>query len=281
MAVTIVGNLGGAVQLTGGQRLRGLRDALGYTMREVENGSLQVARRLANDEFSIPPSRLSDIETKGVVPSIFRLYTLAAIYRSDYRELLSWYGIDLNSIAADVVLTQPHRSHLIHTSGSAAEAKVPVRLDPGFSLSKTTNMGRMIEKWGVVPLTYLSTLADDRYSYGYIGTEDFTMYPILPPGSFVQVDETKNRVTEGVWRSEIERPIYFVETREGFVCSWCNLSRDRIVLQSHPLSPVQVRSLKHPQEAEVIGQVVGAAIRLGDWKVLYSEPEQKECAELT
>jgi transcriptional regulator with XRE-family HTH domain len=281
MAVSIVGNLGGAVQLTGGQRLRALRDALGYTMRDVENGSVQVARRLANDEFAIPPSRLSDIETKGVIPSIFRLYTLAAIYRSDYRELLSWYGIDLNNIAGDVVLTQPHRSHLVHTSGSASEAKVPVRLDPGFSLSKTTNMGRMIEKWGVVPLTYLSTLADDRYSYGYIGTEDFTMYPILPPGSFVQVDETKNRVTEGVWRSEIERPIYFVETRDGFVCSWCNLSRDRIVLQSHPLSPVQVRSLKHPQEAEVIGQVVGAAIRLGDWKVLYSEPEQKECAELT
>jgi hypothetical protein len=153
-------------------------------------------------------------------------------------------------------------------------------LDPGFLPSKTTNMGRMIEKWGVVPLTYLATLADDRYSYGYIGTEDLTMHPILPPGSFVQVDETKNRVAEGVWRSEIERPIYFVETREGFVCSWCNLNRDRIVLQPHPLSPVPVRTLRHPQEAEVIGQVVGAAIRLGSWEVLYSEPEQKECAEL-
>jgi transcriptional regulator with XRE-family HTH domain len=269
------------VQLAGGQRLRALREALGYTMRDVETGSLQVARRQANDEFAIPPSRLSDIETKGVVPSIFRLYTLAAIYRSDYRELLSWYGINLNGIAADVVFTQPHKSHLINTSDSAAEAKVPVRLDPGFSLSKTTNMGRMIEKWGVVPLTYLSTLADDRYSYGYIGTEDFTMYPILPPGSFVQVDETKNRVAEGVWRSEIERPIYFVETRAGFVCAWCNVSRDRILLQSHPLSPVPVRTLRHPQEAEVIGQVVGAAIRFGSWQVLYSEPEQKECAELT
>jgi hypothetical protein len=250
-------------------------------MRDVETGSLQVARRLANDELAIPPSRLSDIETKGVVPSIFRLYTLAAIYRSDYRELLSWYGIDLNGIAADVVFTQPPRSHLVHSSGSAAEAKIPVRLDPGFLPSKTTNMGRMIEKWGVVPLTYLSTLADDKYSYGYIGTEDLTMHPLLPPGSFVQVDETKNRVEEGVWRSEMERPIYFVETREGFVCSWCNLNRDRILLQSHPLSPVPVRTLRHPQEAEVIGQVVGAAIRLGSWQVLYSEPEQKECAELT
>ena len=74
--------------MTGGQRLRVLRESLGYTMRDVETGSLQVSRRLGNDEFAIPPSRLSDIETKGVIPSIFRLYTLAAIYRSDYRELL-------------------------------------------------------------------------------------------------------------------------------------------------------------------------------------------------
>jgi transcriptional regulator with XRE-family HTH domain len=269
------------VELTGGQKLRALREALGYTMRDVETGSLQVSRRLGNDEFAIPPSRLSDIETKGVVPSIFRLYTLAAIYRCGYHELLSWYGVDLNAIHADLGFTRPNRSHFSQVSDSITEARVPVRLDPGFTLSKTTNVARMIEQWGVVPLTYLSTLAADRYSYGYIGAEDFTMQPILPPGSFVQVDEAKNKVAEGVWRSEFERPIYFVETREGFVCCWCHVSRDRIVLQSHPLSPVPVRTLKHPQEAEVIGQVVGVAMRLGGWQALHSEPEQKESAELT
>lgn len=269
------------MQMTGGQRLRVIRESLGYTMRDVETGSLQVSRRLSNDEFAIPPSRLSDIETKGVVPSIFRLYTLAAIYRCDYHEMLSWYGVDLNGIAADLPAAHPIRSHLSQGSDNASEARIPVRLDPAFSLSKTTNIARMIEQWGVVPLTYLSSLADDRYSYGYIGNEDFTMYPILPPGSFVQVDESKNRVTEGLWRSEFERPIYFVETRDGFVCSWCNISRDRITLQSHPLSPVPVRTLKHPQEAEVIGQVVGVAMRLGGWQALYSEPERRESAELT
>ena len=269
------------MELTGGQKLRALREALRYTMRDVETGSLQVSRRLGNDEFAIAPSRLSDIETKGVVPSIFRLYTLAAIYRCDFHELLSWYGVDLNGIPADILSARPNRSHFSQVSSSATEARVPVRLDPGFSLSKTTNIARMIEQWGVVPLTYLSTLADDRYSYGYIGAEDFTMYPILPPGSFVQVDETKNRVTEGLWRSEFERPIYFVETRDGFVCSWCSINRDRIVLQSHPLSPVPVRTLRHPQEAEVIGQVVGGAMRLGERQVLYSEPEQEEPAERT
>jgi len=268
------------VELTGGQKLRSLREALGYTMRDVEAAGRQISRRLGNEEFTVPPSRLSDIETKGVVPSIFRFYALATIYRCDYRELLSWYGVDLNNFHADLISATPNRSHLSHVLDGVTEARIPVQLDPGFTLSKTTNIGRMIERWGVVPATYLSALAADQYSYGYIGAEDFTMHPLLPPGSFVQVDEAKNSVVEGVWRSEFERPIYFVETRDGFVCCWCQLSRDQLVLQSHPLSNVPVRTLKHPQEAEVIGQVVGAAIRLGGRQALDSARGQRESVEL-
>jgi len=50
-------------------------------MRDVESASVQIAQKFDNEEFAIPPSRLSDIETKGIVPSIYRLYALAAIYR--------------------------------------------------------------------------------------------------------------------------------------------------------------------------------------------------------
>lgn len=268
------------MELSGGQKLRALRESLRCTMRDVENASAQIARRLANEEFTVPPSRLSDIETKGVVPSIFRLYSLAAIYRRDYRELLSWFGVELSDIHLDVGVMQPANSHLTTTRENISEVSMPVRLDPAFVPEKTTNFGRMIEEWGTVPLSYLSGLVEDRYTYGYIGTEDFTMYPILPPGSFVQVDETKNKAVDGVWRSEYERPIYFVETREGFVCSWCHVQRDTIVLQPHPLSPVPVRMLRHPQEAEIIGQVVGVAMRLGDWHVLGAPAETKERAAL-
>jgi hypothetical protein len=59
------------VQLNGGQRLRALRETLGYRMRDVELASNQIAQRFASEEFAIPPSRLSDIETKGIIPSIF------------------------------------------------------------------------------------------------------------------------------------------------------------------------------------------------------------------
>jgi len=109
-----------------------------------------------------------------------------------------------------------------------------------------------------------SHAVDAQLVFGYVASQDFTMYPLLMPGSIVLIDENRNRVVEGKWRSEYERPIYFVETRDGFVCSWCSLRRDDIVLQPHPLSPIPVRILRHPQEAQVIGQVVACAMSIGD-----------------
>jgi transcriptional regulator with XRE-family HTH domain len=264
--------------MAAGQTLRLLREQLGLTMRDVENASLAIAARHKSDEYAIPPSRLSDIETKGVVPSIYRLYTLAVIYRQDALEILAWYGADLNGAAEDLSLALPPKSHTLRTLRTGSLARVPVKLDPGFDPRYTMNIGRVIEQWGVVPLSYLGQFADRNYTYGYVGSEDFTMYPILPPGTFVQVDENKTRVTDGGWRSEYERPIYFVETREGYICSWCSLQQDNLVLQSHPLSPVPVRVLKHPQDAEVIGQLVGVAMRLGEWTTVasLSEPKARE-----
>jgi hypothetical protein len=56
----------------------------------------------------------------------------------------------------------------------------------------------MVEQWGQVPLAYLAQFATCQYTYGYIGSDDLTMYPILPPGSFVQIDESKKKAVEGM-----------------------------------------------------------------------------------
>ncbi len=257
---------------SGGQNLRALREQLGLTMRDVESASARVAEKHGNDEFSIPPSRLSDVETKGVIPSIYRLYSLAVIYRRDIREFLSWYGVDLNCMAADLELSMPPKSHFSEALSGVSAVQVPVRLDPSFDIRRSCNFGRLVEQWGLVPLAYLTQFANCQYTYGYIGSEDLTMFPLLPPGSFVQVDESKSRVLEGGWRSEYERPIYFVETRNGHTCCWCTLAREEIILQPHPLSPVPAKVLRYPQEAEVIGQVVGVAMRLGEWRPLIESP---------
>ncbi len=270
--------------LAAGLNLRGVRERLGLTMREVEGASIRIAERHGNDEFALCPSRLSDIETKGLVPSVFRLYSLSIIYRCDLREILAWYGIDLSPSAADLHLSLPPKSHFEETSLGSGAVAIPTRLDPSFDPRRSANLSRIVEQWGLVPLAYLANLSNDRYMYGHIGSEDFTMHPLLPPGTFLQVDESKNKIVPGIWRSELERPIYFVEMREGYTCCWCSLKGEQIILQPHPLSPVPVRMVRHPQEAEVIGQVVGVALKLGEWLPTDSstgpKPEAKEPAVL-
>ena len=251
--------------MTGGHNLRVLRERLGLTMRDIETASEQIARSRSNEEFSVPISRLSDFETKGVIPSFYRLYSLAVIYRKDFRELLVWYGVDLSLPVSDLGISAPPRSHLSSALANQQTVQMPVRMDPAFDPKKTLNFGRMVEQWGTVPLAYLEQFSKVDYTYGYVGSEDLTMYPILPPGSFIQVDESRNKVVEGGWRSEYERPIYFVETREGYTCCWCTVGREDLILQPHPLSPVQPKVVRNSL-AEVVGQVVGIAMRLGEWR---------------
>lgn len=260
--------------LSAGKKLRELREQIGLTLRDVEIASTHLAEARGIEEFIINPSRLSDIETKGVVPSIYRLYVLSVIYRADFAELLKLYGVDLGTTAADFAVCRPAKTHRLEIMSDRGSVNIPVKLDPGFDLRNSSNLGRMIEGWGVVPLQYLQELAKRKYTYAYIGTEDLTMYPLILPGSFVQIDEERNRVEEGKWHSEIERPIYFVETREGYICCWCSVRRGEIVLQPHPLSPVTPRILKHPQEAEVIGQVVGVAMQLDGGHSLEQQQPQ-------
>ncbi len=245
-------------------RLRSLRHQLGLTMREVEETSAQVAGRHSNRQFLVPPARLSDIETLGILPTIYRFYSLAVAYHRDIHDLMSWFGVDLNLIASDIPLSTPPNSHLCDAFTGTSSVKVPTGMNHNFDGRNTTYFNDIVQQWGHVPITLLSHLANGKYTYGYLGGSDLMMYPLIPPGSFIQIDESRNRVLKGHWKSEYERPIYLVETRAGKTCCWCTLNNGEIILQPHPLSPCPAMALRHPQDAEVIGQVVGVAMKLSD-----------------
>jgi hypothetical protein len=164
-------------------------------------------------------------------------------------------------MAGDLAIAALPNTHLIETVNVTGTANVPV-LDPAFDPAHTQNLGRIIQQWGAVPFAYLSQFANVRYTYAYIGTEDRTMSPLLPPGSFIQIDESRDKIQEGTWKSEADRPIYFLETRNGYRCGWCRLQDSQLILQPHPLSPEPVRIYRHPKEAEVVGEVVGIAMQL-------------------
>lgn len=248
--------------MSAGQKLRQLRESLGFTLLEVEEMSRGIAAFLEDEEFVILASRLSDIESKNVSPTLFRLHTLSLTYKVDILKLLSWFGIEANLVLPDSLLKSPKRTHLLRAAGLPQHAMVPLEAEPGFDPRRTTDLARLITRWGSLPAASLKQMADKEYLYGYMGLQDAGMYPLLVPGSFLQVDPTRRIVSEGVWRSEYERPVYFIETRDGFHCCWCSMGARMLTLQFHPQSGRRPITLRHPQDAEVLGQVVGVAMRL-------------------
>jgi hypothetical protein len=88
------------------------------------------------------------------------------------------------------------------------------------------------------------------------------MYPLLRPGSFVQIDSHATRTPAADWRTEFDRPIYSVELRDAYACAWCEMRGAQITLIPHPLSACMIRQFTYPNEAEIIGQVTAVAMRL-------------------
>lgn len=245
-----------------GRKLKRARERLKLRFRDVEEASGQIAARHGNDEFIVALSRLADIENKGTMPSIYRLYSLCAIYRLDVGEVLSWYGIALSALPADGAIIELERTSLIGFRPEEGDLQVPIALDPGLDLSRTVFLSRLIQRWGTVPLMLLNNIDLRNYRYGLIGTEDWSMFPIIPPGSLVVIDDSKRRVVTGGWSSEFERPIYFLEHREGYACGWCSLKDGQLIVQPHPASNCDVESYLYPDEIEVIGQVTRIALSL-------------------
>jgi len=246
-----------------GQKLKRARERLNLRYRDVEEASLEIARRRGSDEFAIALSRLSDIENKGTLPTIYRLYSLCAIYRLDFHEVLEWYGVDISALPADAVNIEVQRTHTIgFTANGHGEIQIPLSLDPGIDLRRTTFLSRMIQRWGKLPVSLLNGLDLKNHRYAFIGSEDWSMYPLIQPGSLVLIDETRRKVVNTGWTNEFDRPIYFFEHRGGYACSWCTLSGNQLVLQPHPASLCIPQVFVYPEEIDVIGQICGVAMRL-------------------
>jgi transcriptional regulator with XRE-family HTH domain len=250
--------------LRAGEHLRELRTRLGITTREVEEYSRVIAEEHGNEEFYISNAWLTQLENKISIPSIYKLFSLSVVYRTRFVDLLAIFGVDLSAAARYQTALPLQSTHLAQLEVLEPERRIrfPVRFDRGFNLDGTSLVSRMVEIWGEVPVALIQRLDIRHCQYGYIGLDDYTMYPLLRPGSFVQIDPTAARVPVSDWRTEFDRPIYFVEMRDGYACSWCEMRGAQLTLIPHPLSACMTRQFAYPDEAEIVGQVTAVAMRL-------------------
>jgi transcriptional regulator with XRE-family HTH domain len=244
--------------------LKRVRERLGLSVREVQEASARIAEGENDADFYISASRLSQIENEGSLPGVSKIFSLSAIYGIDFISLVGNYGVNPDRAHRYREALRLPATHPIPVDAHSLEttARFPVRLDPSFRWETTQLLNRVVALWGELPAVLLQQLNPRRNAYAYIGMQDYTMYPLLRPGSVVMIDTHRRRILRGGWISEFERPIYFVELRESYRCAWCQMNGARVTLVPHPMSNALLESFPYPGEAEIVGQVVGVAMRL-------------------
>jgi hypothetical protein len=110
------------------------------------------------------------------------------------------------------------------------------------------------------------TMMPPHYRRGIIGRHDRTLEPMILAGSIVLIDSQKRAIaSRKEWTNEFDRPIYFLFTRNGYFCGFCELDKkaEWLTLVPHMLSPEpnDERRWKYRREVEVVGTVAGLFTR--------------------
>jgi transcriptional regulator with XRE-family HTH domain len=230
-----------------GTRFRAIRLTWGLTLRDVEDRSEVLAKEWGNPAFQISASWLDRIERENRRLSAAKLIVLAAIYSISPEQLLA-----LCSGAGDKApdcrnVSRPNRTLLL-TKGPLEE-HARSWLPDSIATGPVPDETRLLEPDGHLP---------SNYQRGIIGRRDKTMDPMIRPGSIVLINNQKKAIAHRrEWKNEFDRPIYFLFTRAGYICGWCELDKNAewLTLAPHPLSYVLAQRWKYRKEVDVIGRV--------------------------
>ena len=240
--------------MAAGQQLKLLRNRRSITVRDVEQASRRIAEAKGDKRFQISNGWLAQLENGGSEPSVSKLFSLSVIYHVAFADLLRLYDVDVDNKEKYESVANPHLTQLlspdtiadIHLENSTATSLV----------SATTPQANL--------LTPVTGNGHHNVAYGYLGSTDLTMYPLIRPGSLLQIDSAQNKLQASGWHNEFDRPIYFVELRESYACGWCELQGNQLLIIPHHSSPAIVRRFTYLREAEIVGRVIGYYTRCID-----------------
>jgi len=240
-----------------GGRLRTIRRQWQLSLREVEQRSLRFAQERGNQSYQVSASWLDRLEREEHELTVNKLITLADIYNLPTDQLLrSMYPSDADA-ALLRPLSTPNATMLLNGGPLEDQAKYLLPDESGFDPEPD--------------FTTLLPPGDGQslspYRRGIIGKRDLTLDPMIPAGSIVHIGANKRSISSRKdWTNEFRRPIYFLMTRDSYVCGWCELDKksDWLTLIPHPLSPASSQRWKYRTEIECIGRVIFVAIRLAN-----------------
>ena len=114
--------------------------------------------------------------------------------------------------------------------------------------------GQLLSAWSNIPLLLMLDIDWERGPLVLIGLDDYMMWPLLPPGTLLQLNKKVRTIADGPW-SEFERPVYLIEHQDRFYCCHAQRKGQRLMLISHAESPSpQIIPILF-KEAKVRGQL--------------------------
>jgi transcriptional regulator with XRE-family HTH domain len=244
-----------------GKRLRAERERLRLSTRAVERLSERIVQEKKDQALYVSHNWVTDVENGKFKPGFSKLYSLSLIYQCDIDELFALFGMNVCDLGKERGLIALPHTHLVRPVMGQATMLNASPLGSREKVSfQNTNLVHRLED---IPL-FLLQQGDPQHSlYGYIGTEDYTLDPLIRAGSFVQIDPRQTKITKGVWLSEHDRPVYFTELRDNrYACSWCELDGSHLLLIPSPRSPMPIRQVRYPQDAEIVGRVTVITMRI-------------------
>jgi len=238
-----------------GLLFRAVRQQWQLSLREVEERSLRFAQQQGNQSYRVSASWLDRLEREEHELTVNKLIVLADIYNINTEQLLRSISPGDAQPMSLRQLSSPNATMLLTEGPLEERAK--------YLLPDTLGLEQPPDETTLLAVENTSSLAP--YKRGIIGKHDRTLNPMIPAGSIVQIDTQKRAISSRRdWAHEFQRPIYFLMTREGYVCGWCELDKNSewLTLIPHPLSGASSRRWRYRKEIESIGRVAFVAIRL-------------------
>jgi transcriptional regulator with XRE-family HTH domain len=244
-----------------GQQLKLLRNRRSITVRDVEQASRRIAEAKGDKRFQISNGWLAQLENGGSEPSVSKLFSLSVIYHVPFMDLLRLYDVDVDNKEKYESIANPHLTQLL-----SHDTVADIHLECSTATSLVS--AQPTQQASVLPVAPGDVHQNGRQNiaYGHLGSADLTMYPLIRPGSLLQIDTAQNKLQSAAWHNEFDRPLYFVELRDSYACGWCEIQGNQLLIIPHHSSPASVRRFTFPREAEIVGRVIGYYTRCIDLK---------------
>lgn len=247
-----------------GKMLRHFREKWGLSIRDVEAKSDLIAQRWGDRSYFIDSSYFNRIET-GQQPilnvSMGKAISMMEILSRGSGTLLRMCRPPRGHILVEDFLGGPEQTNVVQ-EGRLAEgvSQLLSAADLNIRIPENTTLRPLPDAYDIqVPHPFQDR---KRYLRVIVGKTDLCLYPYILPGTLLIVDREYRQIPKDrEFDNEFQRPIFLVDTHDGYFCCWCELieDSDRVRIVQFPTGKLPFRSLHHPlklgEQIEIVGAV--------------------------